>query len=212
MNIHTENEAPEPPFLVVSNHLSYLDIFVLFSQLRCLFVAKSDVKAWPLAGFIIRTCGILFIDRNRKRDVKRVNSLISRNINENQGIILFPEGTTSPGIEILPLKTSLLNYPASQSFPVHYVTLSYQTKDPDYPAHTHVCWWQDISFVHHFWEFLKIKETHVSMKFGKSGIVNADRKQLAETLHKKMSGDLKPVITASEFYKKHDDYKSMLPV
>jgi 1-acyl-sn-glycerol-3-phosphate acyltransferase len=151
VRFQVSGNIPDPPFFLVSNHLSYFDIFVLFSQLRCLFVAKSDVKHWPLIGFIVKTCGILFIDRQNKRDITRVNNDISNNINDNQGIIVFPEGTTSPGTKVLKFRTPLLEYPASMNFPVSYVALSYQTPESEEPAYRSVCWWNETPFFVHFY-------------------------------------------------------------
>lgn len=209
IKLDVTNSPPEPPFLLVSNHLSYIDVFVLFSQLRCLFVAKSDVKSWPLMGFIIRTCGILFIDRNRKRDVTRVNELISKNINPNQGIILFPEGTTSPGMRILPFRTSLLQYPASENFPVSYVAISYETPADEPPAYESVCWWDDTPFFIHFFELLKMKEIRARVNFGKEKIAKNDRKLLAEKLQRAVQAEFIPVITEPQFKKKHGEFKSV---
>lgn len=209
VKLDVNNQPPDPPFLLVSNHLSYLDVFVLFSQLRCLFVAKSDVKSWPLMGFIIRTCGILFIDRNRKRDVTRVNTLISKNINANQGVILFPEGTTSPGMDILPFRTSLLQYPAAKNFPVSFVAISYDTPAGELPAYESVCWWDDTPFFVHFFELLKMKEIYAKVNFGKEKIVENDRKLLAEKLQHAVQTEFIPVIPKPQFKKKHGEFKSV---
>jgi 1-acyl-sn-glycerol-3-phosphate acyltransferase len=205
-NVVVKNEVPEPPFLLVSNHLSYIDIFVLFSKLRCLFVAKSDVKTWPFIGFIIRTCGILFIDRQRKRDVTRVNKLISRNINANQGIILFPEGTTSPGYEILPFRTSLLEYPASQQFPVSTVSISYKTNAQQEVAYHSVCWWDDTPFFVHFFNLLKLKSFTAVLNFGPDKILDDDRKLLAERLKADIESHFEPIITQKEFLEKNLEF------
>lgn len=204
--VESINEIPDPPFLLVSNHLSYIDIFVLFSQLRCLFVAKSDVKTWPLIGFLIRTCGILFIDRQRKRDVTRVNKLISKNINDDQGIILFPEGTTSPGYEILPFRTSLLEYPASEKFPVSTVALSYRTQPDQAPAFKAICWWDDTPFFVHFFNLLKLKSFTAVLNFGTQRIMDQDRKQLAERLKGDIEFHFDPVITEEEFHDKNLEF------
>ncbi|WP_428236937.1 lysophospholipid acyltransferase family protein [Gracilimonas sp.] len=206
IRIESNNKAPEPPFLLVSNHLSYIDIFVLFSQLRCLFVAKSDVKTWPLIGFIIRTCGILFIDRNRKRDVTRVNKLISKNINTNQGIIIFPEGTTSPGYEILSFRSSLLEYPASRQFPVSTVAVSYKTEPEEAPAYETICWWDDTPFFVHFFNLLKLKSFTAVVNFGPDEITANDRKVLAEQLKSDIEKHFVPVITEKEFLDQNREF------
>ncbi len=210
IEVVVNNTPPKPPFLLVSNHLSYADVFVLFSQLRCLFVAKSDVQTWPLIGFIIRTSGILFIDRSRRSDVKRVNELISKNINQNQGIILFPEGTTSPGYEILPLKTSLLQYPASEEFPVTYATVSYQTGEDEKPAYKTICWWDDTPFFEHFLKLLTLKKVKASIHFGSKKIRNKNRKELAKQLKSEMENDFQKVVSKQEFNSKHGEFKPLI--
>ncbi|MDR9418952.1 lysophospholipid acyltransferase family protein [Gracilimonas sp.] len=209
IKIEVDGPVPDPPFMLVSNHLSYADVFVLFSQLRGLFVAKSDVKAWPLIGFIVKTCGILFIDRNRKRDVKRVNELISKNINQNQGVIIFPEGTTSPGISILNFRTSLLEYPASVNLPVSYVAISYQTDSPVAPAYQSVCWWGDDSFFGHFLKLLKLKSISCTLNYGEQKIVDDDRKELAIELNKAVQHVFEPVISVDDFEEKHGTFKPL---
>ncbi|MGN8226575.1 lysophospholipid acyltransferase family protein [Gracilimonas sp. BCB1] len=206
IKIEGKNKPPEPPFLLVSNHLSYIDIFVLFSQLRCLFVAKSDVKTWPLIGFIIRTCGILFIDRHRKRDITRVNKLISKNINTNQGIIIFPEGTTSPGYEILPFRSSLLKYPASREFPVSTVAVSYRTNREEAPAYDTICWWDDTPFFVHFFNLLKLKSFTAVVNFGSDQVMASDRKLLAERLKSDIEEQFVPVISENEFLKQNREF------
>ncbi|MBD3615713.1 MAG: 1-acyl-sn-glycerol-3-phosphate acyltransferase [Gracilimonas sp.] len=209
IKLEVKGKIPNPPFLLVSNHLSYIDVFVLFSQLRCLFVAKSDVKTWPLMGFIIRTCGILFIDRNRKRDITRVNKLISKNINENQGIILFPEGTTSPGMEVLPFRTPLLEYPATEDLSVSYVAISYESKKKEQPAYESICWWDDASFFSHFMNVLKMKGFKAKLHFGETPVKENDRKLLAEKLHSAVKNNFKPVVTKEAFNAKHDVFKPL---
>lgn len=201
--------VPEPPFFLVSNHLSYADVFVLFAQLRCLFVAKSDVKHWPLIGFIVKTCGILFIDRQKKRDIKRVNDKISKNINSNQGIIVFPEGTTSPGTEVLRFRAPLLEYPASTGFPVTYVALSYQTPDTEDPAYKSVCWWDERSFFSHFYELLKLNSFTCIMNFGNETITNGDRKALTASLNKAIADKMIPTVKSSEFNEKHGMFEPL---
>lgn len=212
LQMDVQNSPPDPPFLLVSNHLSYLDVFVLFAQTRSLFVAKSDVKSWPLIGFIIRTCGILFIDRERKRDIKRVNKLISENINENQGIIIFPEGTTSPGMDILPFKPSLLQYPATTGFPVSRVAITYINENSEIPAYQTACWWDDTPFFVHFFRFLKQGKTKVLLNFGEDKIQSTDRKELASMLESEMRNDFTPVISKDEFLEKHDAFVPAIPI
>lgn len=199
-----EGESPKPPFFLISNHLSYIDVFVLFALVRGIFVAKSDVKKWPLVGFIVSTVGLVFINRQKRSDVSRVNDKMSENINESQGIIIFPEGTTSPGHVILPFKTSLLQYPVDSGISVHYNTIRYETSDKDEPAFNSVCWWGDIAFMNHFFIFLKNRRTYAFVKFGSLESSFDDRKSLAEKLAIKMNENFVPTIEPEWFDNNHE--------
>jgi lyso-ornithine lipid O-acyltransferase len=195
LNIHVQvtGQPPKAPFFLISNHLSYIDILPLYQNLDCTFVAKKEVEFWPLIGYMARTMGVIFIDRTRKVDVGRVNRIISNSLNDNQGIVLFPEGTTSAGERVLPFKASLLEHPASIKFDVHYATISYQTSDRDPPASESVCWWGGISFPAHIIRLVKNRRIDCQIIFGDQTISNPDRKQLADELHEKVSQQFQPV-------------------
>ncbi|MEL7834576.1 lysophospholipid acyltransferase family protein [Fodinibius sp. Rm-B-1B1-1] len=194
-NIKVTGNPPEAPFFLVSNHLSYVDVIPLWYYLDATFIAKSEIKSWPFFGWATQKLGVLFIDRQLRSDVKRMNKQIADSINAEQGVILFPEGTSSKGKKVLPFKSSLLNYPAEKNMPVHYASISYRSLDTDRPAWSHVCWWGDMSFLPHFWELLKIKHIEVIIDFGES-ISAKDRKVLSSKLQKAVSKSFKPVITS----------------
>lgn len=199
LKIQVHGEAPKPPFFFISNHLSYVDIMMLISKLRCVFVAKSEVMSWPIFGFMTKTVGMLFVNRSKKTDVKRVNDLIRKNISKDQGVLLFPEGTTSAGVEVLPFKASLLAYPAQEPIPVHFASISYQTPEDEVHAHKSVCWWGDSPFLPHFLSLLQLKSIEGTITFCEKPILNTDRKQLATELHEKVSEHFTSVIDADEF-------------
>lgn len=203
IRISIKGDIPEPPFFLVSNHLSYIDIFVLFALVKGLFVAKADVKNWPIVGVIVSTVGLLFIDRNRKKDVLRVNERISRSVNKDQGIIVFPEGTTSPGHRVLPFKTSLFQFPAEADLPLYYAAIRYETGKRDEPAYKSVCWWGDDEFMEHFLGFLTIRRTYAEVTFGRVHADGSDRKSLADAAYREISSAFLPVIDAEWFTENH---------
>jgi len=107
MRIRIHGEVPETgPTLVVSNHSSYFDIFVLGSLLLGSFVSKSDVAGWPGVGFITRLGRTVFIDRNRHGSDKERNVVRDR-LEEGGILVLFPEGTSNDGNHVLPFKSTL---------------------------------------------------------------------------------------------------------
>src|SRR5262249_32926567 len=104
--------------LLVSNHLSYLDIVVLSSIRPCVFVAKRDVANWPLFGWLARAAGAIFIDRERRFSSNKGVDLIRKTIATGTVVVLFPEGTSSDGSTVLPLKSALLESAVQLRCPV----------------------------------------------------------------------------------------------
>ncbi len=195
IKVATKGPVPEPPFFLVSNHLSYVDIIVLFSRLKTTFVSKKEVAEWPVIGFIAKSIGIVFIDRTNRKDLKRVNQEISNAVSAHMGLTLFPEGTTSPGKDILRFRPSLLKYPAQSELGAHYCTLHYETghtQEKD-DAYISVCWWDDSELGSHLWNLAKKTNIHATISFGDKAIHENDRKILSEKLHKEASGIFSPV-------------------
>ena len=106
MGIEVIGDPPTPPFFLVTNHLSYVDIAALRATVKGIFVAKAEVNEWFLAGRIVRDMGVIFIDRNNRRDIPRAGAEIIRKLNEGEGVIVFPEGTSTKGEDILPFNSS----------------------------------------------------------------------------------------------------------
>ncbi|WP_322576168.1 lysophospholipid acyltransferase family protein [Fodinibius sp.] len=193
LTITSEGSSPKPPFFLVSNHLSYIDIVPLWYLLDGTFIAKSEVASWPFFGWGTRTLGVLFINRKLQGDVRRMNNRIAETITDSKGIILFPEGTSSKGEKVLPFNSSLLHYPAKKEMPVSCVAISYRSSDVDRPAWSHVCWWGDMAFLPHFWELLKIKQINITVRFGDKLTAN-DRKELSKQLHEQVSQLFIPIV------------------
>lgn len=198
MNVKIEGSPPSPPFLVVSNHLSYIDIPVFSAILDATFVSKIEVRSWPVIGFMARTLGIIFIDRRKKSDVQRVNKKISDELNDLQGIVLFPEGTTSPGLEVMRFRPSLLEHAASSGMHVSYAALRYQTGKGDQHAYKTVCWWGNVHMLKHLYMMGYNRNIDVKIRFGEGSVSSDDRKVLASQLHRKVDELFDPVIHSIE--------------
>ncbi len=105
--IRVHGAIPESgPTLVVSNHCSYLDVFILGSLIRGCFVSKSDVAGWPGIGFITKLGRTVYIDRSRSGSDKERDTVRER-LEQGQTLILFPEGTSNDGNHVLPFKSTL---------------------------------------------------------------------------------------------------------
>lgn len=105
---------PRARALFVANHISWLDIALLMAQRPARFVAKSEIRAWPVLGWLAAQAGTLFIERHNRRDVGRINEQVRAVLAEGECVAFFPEGTTSRGDDVLPFKPALLQ-PAAES-------------------------------------------------------------------------------------------------
>ena len=192
LRINARNIQPNAPFLLVSNHLSYVDIIVLESLADCAFVAKSEVAGWPVAGLICRTMDTIFIDRKMKRDIPRALAKIEKALTRGMGIVLFAEATSTNGTSVAPFKSSLLEFAASKRVPVHYATISYATPATATPAQESVCWWGDMTFSGHRFRLLRLRSFEADVVYGPEPIVAEDRHVLAARLWSAVSSQLAP--------------------
>lgn len=193
MRLEARGVAPRPPFLLVVNHLGYADVVALAASCECVFVAKKEVAAWPVVGRLCRSMKTIFVDRRSRRDIPRALSLIEAALDEGAGVVLFAEGTSTRGTDVLPFKSPLLEAAARRGLPVHYANLSYSTPPDETPADSSVCWWGDMTFPVHFFGLLKLKGFRADLTFGEEAIVESDRKALAGRLWAAVSARFVPV-------------------
>lgn len=191
MRIEVTGRPPQPPFCLVSNHLSYLDAVVIMSRIKGVMIAKSEVASWPFIGFLSKKIGTVFIDRKTGRDVVRVNTIIRTLLESGDGIAFFPEGTTSSGSRVERFRSSLLNYPAESTYPVHYAAIRYQTHT--HVARERVCWWGDMTFAAHLYQLARLPGFTAQVHFGMSPVVDSDRKKLTGELQRRIEHLFKPV-------------------
>ena len=90
--------------MFISNHISYLDIIILGSEVNAVFVAKSEIRNWPIINKLCMLGKTIFVERNNPRSVKKQAGFIKENIENGLNVILFPEGTSSDGSKVLSFK------------------------------------------------------------------------------------------------------------
>ena len=95
------------PLLLIANHVSWKDILVLGSLSEVTFVAKSEVRGWPVFGWLARLQRCIFVDRENRREAGGQASEMAGRLKAGEIVVLFPEGTTSDGNRVLPFKTAL---------------------------------------------------------------------------------------------------------
>jgi 1-acyl-sn-glycerol-3-phosphate acyltransferase len=193
MNVVTHGMPPTPPFFLVTNHLSYTDIAAIRSVVKGVFVAKKEVEGWFLAGRICRDMGTVFIDRTNRRDIPRAGAEIIKRLDDDEGVIVFPEGTSTKGEKVMPFNSSFFEFAARSGIPVSYASITYQTPPGETPASIAACWWGDIGFWAHLWRLFKVREYTAILIFGDEPILNVDRKILASELQQRVAESFVPV-------------------
>jgi 1-acyl-sn-glycerol-3-phosphate acyltransferase len=115
--------------IIASNHVSWLDIFVINATQPSLFVAKSEIRDWPLAGWLCEKVGTLFVRRAKRSDTGRINDEMRDALAAGATVGLFPEGTTTAGDRLLKFHSSLFEPAVANSANVGPVAIRYLTSE-----------------------------------------------------------------------------------
>ncbi len=164
--------------LIVANHVSWLDIFVINAVGPCPFVAKSDIRDWPLIGWLCHQAGTVFIARGRPRDLRAIHQGLAASIRAGERIAFFPEGTTVGQGTLLPFHANLFEA-ALDAVPVRPYALRYLDERGE--LHGAVDFIGDMSFVESMIAILKAgRITAELVCLPPIDSSNTDRRQLAQ--------------------------------
>ena len=174
--------TPPRSGLIVSNHLSYVDIAALGSACPCSFVSKVEVRAWLFIGWAAALAGTVFVRRAHRTEVTGQVEDIKHALACGVPVVLFPEGTSTDGTQVLPFRSALLQAALETGCDVTPVVLRYRA---DLPGDTvrDICWWGGVGFMPHLWRFLALRSFEASVVFGVSRRAQTDRKTEAAKLH-----------------------------
>lgn len=173
--------APPTHGLVVSNHLSYLDVPLLAAATPCFFVAKIEIGRWPFFGMAARACGTIFLDRSSMASARSVAELITERLQLplSVPVLLFPEGTSTDGSQVLKFHSRLIDPAISLGAPITTATIRYTVADGT--PEREVCWFGDETFVSHIWKVLGVGGFEAELHFGEPRIYTDRRKAAVET-------------------------------
>jgi len=175
------------PVLMVSNHLSWLDILVYLALTPVRFVSKSEVAAWPVVGRYARACRTLFIERASRRDVSRMVERLAQSLSANDMVMIFPEGTTSTGSTVLAFHANLMQAPLQSGSGVQALALVYRIASSR-ALTTVPCFVGDQTLVASIWAILGLEPFVAQISCGlpkEAG--TTDRRALAQALHLEVS-------------------------
>ena len=132
IQVQVEGDPPsrgEHAAMIAANHVSFVDIMLISSVCPTRFVAKSEIRAWPLAGWIADRAGTLFIRRDQMRDMARIDARVREVMGEGDCVGLFPEGITTEGDELRKFHSSLFEPAVANTAHVHPVAIRYEHPD-----------------------------------------------------------------------------------
>ncbi len=174
---------PPSPFFLVSNHVSYLDIILISSVLKCTYIAKQEVSQWPFFGILSRMSGTISLDRRQKRSLLEASDAVGYRMSLKDNFVVFPEGTTTKGDTVLPFKSSVFQYALDYEIPVYTGTLFYQVPKGELDVAYSVCWWGDMTLVSSLWTLCSLSSVYATLTFSEAPLMFSDRKTMANRAH-----------------------------
>lgn len=191
--------AADRPLMLASNHISWKDIVVLGSITDVVYVAKSEVRDWPVFGWLARLQRSVFVERERKRSTGDQIGQMAKRLKDGEIVVLFAEGTTSDGNRTLPFKTSLFGA-ATAAIPevpekrvvVQPVAICYVGIQgmPMGRYHRPVAAWPgDVGLGPHLMRVLREGALEVEVRFGEPVVFDetTNRKQAAKLIEKRVA-------------------------
>jgi 1-acyl-sn-glycerol-3-phosphate acyltransferase len=176
--------APAPAHLYCSNHLSYLDIVAIGAATPVVFVSKAEVRNWPIMGTLAECGGTLFLQRERKGELLEVARQFEPVIAAGIPVVLFLEGTSSGGDDVLPFRPSLLAPAVNAGWNVAPLGLDYAVAEGSVARD--VAYWGDMTFFPHFLNLLSHGSLRARVAFGAAQPAGDDRKRLARELREQV--------------------------
>ncbi len=174
---------PAPgPVLMAANHISWLDILVMHAACHCRFVAKSEIRSWPLVGVLTTGGGSLYIERGSNRDAMRVVHQMAAALQQGQVLAVFPEGGTGDGVTLLPFHANLLQAAISAGAPIQPIALQFldaQTQQTSLAP----CYRDTDTLVSSLWRTLCAPPLLAQVRYGESQIAQGrNRREWASDL------------------------------
>lgn len=202
--------SKDRPLLLVSNHVSWSDIVVLSALGEVSFIAKSEVKSWPIFGMFAILQRTVFVERDKRGKTGEQASEIATRLVSGDIMVLFPEGTTSDGNRLLPFKTALfgaahaaIREAGAQSVTVQPVAIAYTGVHGMAMGRYHrpiASWPGDVELMPHLKGILKEGAIDVEVRFGEPMVIDVqtNRKLLAQTMETRLRAMLQSSLLGRE--------------
>lgn len=175
--------------MLVANHISWLDIYLLYTQYPARFVAKAEVRTWPLIGWLCEKAGTLFIERAKRHDTARINQNISQALINGDCIAVFPEGTTTDGTYLRAFHSSLIEPAVLAQARVYPVAIRFVNRDG--AINTEAAYVDDMSLLGSLLKILAQREMGAELIFaGPIAAKGKNRRELARAAEATIASQL----------------------
>jgi len=168
VEVEVHGQAPQQgPLVLAANHISWLDVLVLLAIVPARFVAKAEVARWPVIGTLTRAAGTVFITRHSRRDALRVVQHLSETLGTDQGnvLVIFPEGTTSDGRQLLPFHPGLFDAAIRAAAPLQTLAIRFEDASSSRICLA-PCYIDDDTLVQSLWRTLTAAPLRAVLRFG----------------------------------------------
>ena len=179
--------------VITSNHLTYLDIFVVASTFPCRFIAKREIARWPFLGLLARSVRTIFIERGKRTELIRIGEEIRATEAAGVSVVFFPEGGCSDGSGVRPFHGGLFECAVRAGIRSLPLCVRYRLRDEEKPVSEIVCWADDTPLLSHVWRLLKTGGITAEIQWAEEPVIAADRKSLARVLHEETVSMFAPV-------------------
>jgi 1-acyl-sn-glycerol-3-phosphate acyltransferase len=159
--------------LLVSNHLSYLEVLVYGAALSCYLVSKAEIANWPFFGPLARAGGTLFVERGNRASAVAVSNEIAERLKGPVPVLFFPEGTSTDGAQLLRFHSRLFTPAVDAGVPVTAAAVSYVPEDGS--PERELCWFADDAFLPHVLKVLGGPNFSAEIQFGEPRIYTSRR-------------------------------------
>lgn len=166
-----------PEGLVVCNHISYVDIPVIAAHFPCGFVSKAEVRSWPVFGWLAVAGGSLFLKRESRTATRQVAEAMRERLGRGDRLVVFPEGTSSNGEEVLPFRTALFAAAIEAGVPVVPAALTYEIAEGT--GAEGVAYWGEMTLFPHLCRLMRMRGIKARFVWGEPLVPGLDRKTLA---------------------------------
>lgn len=185
---HAPGDSREPA-LVVANHVSWLDIFAIGAVRHTRFIAKHEIRSWPLAGWIAARAGTLFVRRGSRRDAARTTEAMREALSSGDWVGFFPEGTTTEGDQLLRFHSALFEPAIGHGTTVRPIAVRYE--HPDGTLLREAAFVGEMSFAESLGRVIGVRETVVRITFARPiAAAGIDRRQLAGEAEQRVANAL----------------------